>query len=104
MKKITMILTLVFVVGMLALGSMVPGQAWASNDDQPELAPPPGSDDQGIIFEQNDSPNGSHEGDPDTTLDGADFLGEGMFNGWDFDIPSFEALLELFFAQVIPAP
>ena len=104
MKKITTIITLTLVVGMLAIGSMIPGQAWASSDGQPELSPPEGSDYPELIIEQDDSPGGGNEGDPDTTLDGPYYSGQGIFEGWEFDIPFAEELLEMLLVQLISVP
>ncbi len=106
MKKSTMILSLVLLVGMLAFGSIAPGHAWATSDGQPELTPPDNDESgDGLIFEQND---GLNDGDPDSAGDGFGFWGQGVYGGFDGDVElgdlTFEDLLEWVLAQLIPAP
>ncbi len=103
MKKATLILSLVLVMGMFAFGSITPGQAWASNDGQPELAPPEDGDD--IVYEQSDGNNDGSDGDPDSAGDGFGFMGQGIFDGLE-DIISltYEEIVEMLLAQMIPVP
>ncbi len=105
MRKITTILSLVFFVGVLAFGFIVPDQAWATNDGLPELIPPDDSEFcNDIIFEQNDGPNDGTDGDPDSAGDGFGFMGNDFFDGFDIGEVTCEELLALYLAQLIPAP
>ena len=105
MKKITTILSLVFLVGVLAFGFIVPNQAWATNDGLPEFIPPDDSESgDDFIYEQNDGSNDGTDGDPDSAGDGFGFMGSDIFDGFDIGDLTYEEILELYLAQLIPAP
>lgn len=102
MKKTTMIISLIALVGVLALGSISPSQSWATNDSLPQLSSPDDSDGfDDLIFEQNEGSNDGSDGDPDSAGDGFGFMGQGLFEDVDW---TYEEIMEWILAQLIPAP
>jgi len=105
MKKITTILSLIFLVGVLAIGFTVPNQAWAAINGLPDFVPPDDREScDDLIFEQNDGSNDGTDGDPDSAGDGFGFMGSDFFEGSDIGEFTYEELLELYLVQLIPAP
>ncbi len=105
MKKITIVVSLIFFVGVLAFGFIEPNQAWATNDGLPEYSSPDdGESCDDFIFEQNDGSNDGADGDPDSAGDGFGFLGSDFFEGFDIGVITYEEFLELILVQLIPAP
>ena len=76
MKKFTSILFMLFLLVFLTAGNMVPNQAFATNDDAPQMAPGEGAICEGVILEQCGGASDGTSGDPDAAGDGLGFVGD----------------------------
>ena len=76
MKKFTGILFMLFLLVFLTAGNMFPNQAFAINDDAPQMAPGEGEFCEDVILEQCGGANDGASGDPDAAGDGLGFMGD----------------------------
>jgi hypothetical protein len=76
MKKFTSILFMLSLLVLLAAGNMVPNQAFATNDDVPQMQSGEGGFCEDLIMEQCGGSNDGASGDPDAAGDGLGFMGD----------------------------
>lgn len=101
MKKFETILCVVFLLGFLAAGTVLPNQALAVVVGDPLFVPEIDECDDDLVMEQNGNANDGTSGDPDSIGDGFSFWDGTLLGTADGFIDGLGVTLEEYFCYLM---